>query len=93
MACVALLEEIEKIIDQRVDQKMRLLTEKQVAMKPWVKMETAEELLEKESRWIRDNLCTYELVEKKLVKKVGNEWHFLNPEFFTYVHDVWWKGA
>lgn len=87
---MALLEEIEKIIDQRVDQKVSVLMKKEIVMKPWVKMDTAMEKLEKEARWIRDNFCTYEFIEKKLVKKVGNEWHFLNPEFFSYVHDVWW---
>lgn len=89
---MALVEEMEKIIDQRVDQKVRLILQGYRHLKPWVKMDTACENLQKESRWIRDHLCTYEFIEKGLVKKVGGEWHFLNPEFFQYVHDVWWPN-
>lgn len=87
---MALVEEIEKMIDQRVDQRMEIFLSKQESMKPWVKMDIAMERLEKESRWIRLNLCTLKLIDKGLVKKVGGEWHFQNPEFFIYVHDKWW---
>lgn len=87
---MALVEEIERLIDQRVDQRMEVFLSKQESMKPWVKMNVSIKRLEKDARWIRTNLCTLELIEKGLVKKVGGEWHFLNPEFFTYVHDNWW---
>lgn len=87
---MALVEEIENLIDQRVDQRMKIFINKQESMRPWVKMNVAIDRLGKDARWIRGNLCTLELIEKQLVKKVGGEWHFLNPEFFTYVHDIWW---
>lgn len=87
---MALVEEIEKIIDERVEEKVRMILAKYKDLRPWVKMDVAEEKLGKEARWIRDHFCTSELIEKKLVKKVGNEWHFLNPEFFEYAHNIWW---
>ena len=87
---MSLVEEFEKLVDKRVDQRVEMLLEKHKELRPWVKMDIAEERLGKESRWIRDTFCTSELIEKRLVKKVGNEWHFLNPEFFEYAHDVWW---
>ena len=89
---MALVEEIEKMIDQRVDQRIEIFLSKQESMKPWVKMDVAVERLEKDARWIRLNLCTLDLIEKELVKKVGGEWHFLNPEFFIHVHDKWWTS-
>ena len=88
---MALVEEIEKIADNRVDQRMDQITEEIPYLRPWLIMETVEKILEKEARWIRENFCTDEMVEKKLVKKVGGKWHFMNPEFMNYVHDVWWN--
>ncbi|REC31313.1 hypothetical protein CF160_02135 [Enterococcus pseudoavium] len=87
---MALVEEIERLIDQRVDQRMKIFLSKQESMKPWVKMNVAIKRLDKDARWVRGNLCTFDLIEKGLVKKVGGEWHFQNPEFFIYVHDIWW---
>lgn len=87
---MALVEEIEKLIDQRVDQRMKEFVNNQESLKPWVKMNVVMERLDKDARWIRANFCTSDFQEMELVKKVGGEWHFLNPEFFNYVHDSWW---
>lgn len=90
---MAVIEEaIETLVDKRFDERFDELKHAIQILRPWVKMDMASDILEKEARWIRANLCTYELVEKKLVKKVGGEWHFQNPEFFKYVHDVWWPN-
>lgn len=90
---MALIAEIEKIIDDRVNARMDEIMRKVPLLRPWLVMEQATDLLNKESRWIISNMCTTELIEKELVKKVGGAWHFRNPEFFEYVHDVWWKEA
>jgi len=90
VAVLALVEEIEKLIDQRVDQRIKEFVNNQESLKPWVKMNVVMERLDKDARWIRANFCTSVFQEKELVKKVGGEWHFLNPEFFIYVHDSWW---
>lgn len=87
---MSLIEELERMVDQRVDQRINDLEKKKKHLKPWVKMNIAASELEKDPRWIREKLCTLEFQDKGLVKKVGGEWHFLNPEFFQYVHDVWW---
>ena len=46
---MALVEEIERIIDQRVDQRMEVFLNKQESMKPWVKMNVAIKRLERNS--------------------------------------------
>lgn len=90
---MAVIEEaIEELVNKRFDERFEELKHSIQILKPWVKMDMASDILEKESRWIRSKLCTYDLVELDLVKKVGGEWHFRNPEFFAYVHDVWWPN-
>ncbi|MDN6268759.1 MAG: hypothetical protein L0J44_13055 [Tetragenococcus koreensis] len=88
---MALVEEIEKIVNERVDKRVSELYDEIFYLKPWLTMEPLEEILHKNSRWIIENLCTKEFKNKGLVKKVGGKWHFKNPEFVKYIHDVWWK--
>ncbi|AYW50828.1 hypothetical protein C7H83_10280 [Tetragenococcus halophilus] len=88
---MALVEEIEKIVNEQVDKRMNELSNEIFFLKPWLTMGPIKEILDKNSRWIIDNLCTKEFENKGLVKKVGGQWHFKNPEFVKYIHDVWWK--
>lgn len=66
---MALIAEIEKIIDDRVNARMDEIMRKVPLLRPWLVMEQATDLLNKESRWIISNMCTTELIEKELVKK------------------------
>lgn len=88
---MALVEEIEKIVNEQVDTRINELSDEIYFLKPWLTMGPIKEILDKNSRWIIDNLCTKEFENKGLVKKVGGQWHFKNPEFVIYIHDVWWK--
>lgn len=80
-----LVEEIENIIDQRVDQRMKIFVNKQESMRTWVKMNVAMDRLGKDSRWIRGNLCILELIEKQLVKKAGGNGIFESRIFYLCV--------
>ena len=88
-------EQIERLIDEKVSQKMKEVELKSFLLKPFFKIDrVAMELDGKSAKWIRENFCLgdqgNELLSRGLIKKVGNEWHFKNPEFFNYVHDEWW---
>lgn len=85
-------KELEKIIELKVDERIAKLENGLFLLKPWFKIDrVAEELDGKSTKWIRETFCSQELVDRGLVKKIGNEWHFRNPEFFNYIHDEWWE--
>lgn len=84
-----LQKQFENLINESVDKRVTEIEAKIV--KPWVLMEKISEELDKEARWITSKFCTTRFIKLGLVKKVGGSWHFLNPEFLNYVHDVWWK--
>lgn len=88
---MSLTEALQQIIAEEVEKKIFEMKQEEQLKSPWVKIEKASEMLEKKPKWIRDNLCTYETTKRGLVKKIGKEWHFLNPEFFNFVHDEWWS--
>lgn len=88
---MAVIEEaIEELVNKRFDERFDELKHALEILKPYVKTEMASSILERKPKWVIEKFCTTELIEKKLVKKIGREWHFQNPEFFQYVHDVWW---
>ncbi|CAD5900560.1 hypothetical protein [Carnobacterium maltaromaticum] len=83
-------ETIKRMIQDEVENQVASIKDKIALLKPWLKMREFSEVIGKKSSWIRENLCTDELMKKKLVKKIGGEWHFRNPEIFKYLHDEWW---
>ncbi len=87
---MALDELVDELIEQKVNEKFEKLKAEMDLLKPWVKMKVMVATIGKEPIWISQNLCTEEQVKKKLVKKIGREWHFRNPEIFNYLHDEWW---
>lgn len=79
----------------KIDEKLKSIETKAFLLKPWFKIDRiAIELDGKSTKWVRDTFCKSatgnELRERKLIKKIGNEWHFKNPEFLNYIHDEWW---
>ncbi|MGX7024147.1 hypothetical protein [Vagococcus hydrophili] len=84
-----LQKQFENLINESVDKRVADIEAKIV--KPWVLMRDISGNLEKEARWITKHFCTTHFINLGLVKKIGGEWHFLNPEFLNYIHDVWWK--
>ncbi|MFS7390259.1 hypothetical protein AB6884_12400 [Carnobacterium maltaromaticum] len=87
---MALDELVNELIEIKVNEKMYQLKSEMDLFKPFFKINTLSDEIEKTPKWIRENLCTDELMKKKLVKKIGGEWHFRNPEIFKYLHDEWW---
>lgn len=87
---MALDELVNELIEIKVNEKMHQLKSEMDLFKPFFKINTLSDEIDKNPKWIRENLCTDELMKKKLVKKIGGEWHFRNPEIFKYLHDEWW---
>ncbi|MDW5524652.1 hypothetical protein [Carnobacterium maltaromaticum] len=87
---MALDELVNELIEIKVNEKFEKLKSEIDLLKPWVKMDVMVENLSKQPLWISQNLCTEEQIKKRLVKKIGREWHFRNPEIFNYLHDEWW---
>ncbi|CAD5902383.1 hypothetical protein [Carnobacterium maltaromaticum] len=87
---MALDELVNELIEIKVNEKFETLKSEMDLLKPWVKMKVMVSTIGKEPIWISQNLCTEEQIQKKLVKKIGREWHFRNPEIFKYLHDEWW---
>lgn len=87
---MALDELVNELIEIKVNEKMHQLKSEMDLFKPFFKVNILSDEIDKTPKWIRENLCTDELMKKKLVKKIGGEWHFRNPEIFKYLHDEWW---
>lgn len=83
-------EMIKKMIKEEVENQVSSIKDEIALLKPWLKMREFSEMIGKKAIWISQNLCTEEQIKKKLVKKIGGEWHFRNPEIFKYLHDEWW---
>ncbi|MEG2293531.1 MAG: hypothetical protein RR936_05185 [Carnobacterium sp.] len=83
-------EAIKKMIKEEVENQVSSIKDEIALLKPWLKMREFSEMIGKKALWISQNLCTEEQIKKKLVKKIGGEWHFRNPEIFKYLHDEWW---
>ncbi|MBP1045298.1 hypothetical protein I6N96_03345 [Enterococcus sp. BWM-S5] len=88
---MSLAKEIEKIVDQRLNERLSEITMNQVDDRPALTVKEVAGKINKSAKWVRDTFTTPYLVKKGIVKKIGGEWSFLNPEFLNFYHDEWFK--
>lgn len=57
-------EMIKKMIKEEVENQVSSIKDEIALLKPWLKMREFSEMIGKKSLWIRENLCTDELIKK-----------------------------